>query len=96
MTHSIRGTLAAAPVSGTDQAGRPVTQLRIAVTPQVRRLRRGERREDYIRVALVYLNGLLSHDVPLGSPVTVTGAQMSRPASGQVWYRAAAQDFSWR
>ena len=96
MAHTIRGTLATPAVAGADQHGRIVTRLRVAVTPQVTRLRRGERREDYIRVTTVYLTGALAHPVPVGAPVTVTDAAASRPKSGQVFYWASLERFSWR
>jgi len=96
MPHTIRGTLATHPVAGTDQHGRPVTQLRVAVTPQVTRLRRGERREDYIHVTVVYLTGTLAHPVPVGAPVTVTNATASRTHVGRVTYWAAPDQFAWR
>lgn len=96
MTYTIRGTLATPAVAGTDQYGRIVTRLRVAVTPQVTRLRRGERREDYLHVTTVYLTGALTHPVPVGAPVTVTGAAASRRKRGQVFYRASLEHFSWR
>ncbi|GIG67745.1 hypothetical protein [Phytomonospora endophytica] len=96
MAHTIRGTLATHPIPGRDQQGRTVTQLRIAITPQVTHLRRGERREDYIRVTTVYLTGALTHPVPVGAPVTVTGTTTSRPRTGRVTYWAAPEQFSWR
>lgn len=63
-----------------------VSAVPLPLTPP---LRRGERREDYIHVTTVYLTGTLTHPVPVGAPVTITGAVASRPRSGRVTYWAA-------
>lgn len=94
--HTIRGTLATTPLWGSDQHGRALTQLRIAITPQVQRLRRGERREDYIRIVIVHLLGSLPHRVPVGAPVTINNAAMTRPLAGRAAYSADVDAFTWR
>lgn len=71
MAITIRGTLASHPAPSVDRLGRSVHTFHVAVTPHVRQLRRGERREDYIRTVAIELSDLpnvVCH--PLGTPVT--------------------------